>query len=599
MPFDGLAVRAISRELDPRLKDSRIDKVYQPEKDELVFSIRQPRGGSNRLLISANAKWSRIHLTEERKANPTHPSSFCMLLRKYLEGGKIKEIRQIGMERIIQIRIEAMNDFREWQDKLLICEFMGRHSNIILINPESNMILDAIKRINSEMSSLREVLPGREYFPPPSQGKLEPMTVEYESFASALWKQDENLDVATALFNLYTGISPFSARHICALAGLVTGIAVGECGEYELNRVYQATRDLIHSIDQGSSEPCIQYRKMTPIEFSPYRPLSRPEGIVLKTYPTMNEAYDTFFTQRLIQLRLQSMQESLVRKINEHLQKAYRKKFLQEGDLSEAGQKELYKTWGELLTSYAHRFKKGDMVAMVPDFITGEEIALPLDVRYTPIQNAQRFFKIYNKAQGAKRHLVRMMRENQEGIDYLESVAVAVKQAESPAEIEEIIDELEKEKYLVAASARGKKKALRSAPRQFRSSDGFEIRVGRNNLQNDRLTLKESKRTDLWLHAQQIPGSHVIISLPAHITSIDQVPDRTLEEAAGLAARFSQASTSAKVPVDYTFRANVKKPGGARPGMVIYDNYWTLMAIPNEDLVEQQPEMAITKEYRS
>ncbi|MDD4775168.1 MAG: NFACT RNA binding domain-containing protein [Syntrophomonas sp.] len=587
MPFDGLAVRAISRELDERLKDARIDKVYQPEKDELVFSIRPTQGGTMRLLISANPKWARIHLTEQRKPNPTHPPSFCMLLRKYLEGGKIKEIKQLGMERIIQIRIEAMNDFREWQDKYLVCEFMGRHSNIILVNPATNLVLDAIKRINSEMSSYREVMPGREYLLPPSQGKLEPLSADFESFAAALYQQDENLDAAAALFNIYTGLSSFSAGQICDTAGLPSGIAVGECGEFEMTRLFQATRDLIDSIDQGLIQPTVQYKKLIPIEFAPYFFRAGNESDRLKSFPSANDAYDAFFSQKLAQLKLQSLQDNLARKINEHLQKAYRKKFLQEGDLSQAGQKDLYKTWGELLTSYAHRFKKGDAAAVVPDFITGEDISLPLDVRYTPIQNAQRFFKIYNKAQGAKRHLVRMMKETQDGIDYLESVLVAVKQAESPAEIEEIIEELEKEKYLRAASARSKKQARRSTPRQFLSSDSLTIRVGRNNLQNDRLTLKESKRTDLWLHTQRIPGSHVIISLPPHITSIDQVPDRTLEEAAGLAARFSQASTAAKVPVDYTFRSNVKKPGGARPGMVTYDNYWTLLADPAVELVEQ------------
>ncbi len=586
MPFDGLTARAISRELDTCLKDGRIDKVYQPEKDELALSIRQIRGGTTRLLISANAQWSRLHITEERKANPNHPPTFCMLLRKHLEGGKIKQVEQIGMERIIRIRIEAMNDFREWQDKYLICEFMGRHSNIILVNPETNTVIDAIKRINSEMSSYREVLPGREYILPPSQGKMDPESADFESFADAMWKQDESTEVSKALFNTYTGLSLFSARHICAVSGLAAEVEAGECGQYELDRIYQATRSLLTAINSGSGHPTVQYKKNHPVEFSSFEPLTLAGPLVVKTFATMNEAADAFYSQRLSLLRLQSMQESLARKINEHLHKAHRKKFLQEGDLHQAGEKDMYKTWGELLTSYAHRFKKGDTVALVPDFITGEELALPLDVRYTPIQNAQRFFKIYNKAQGAKKHLVRMMKENQDGIDYLESVLVSVSQAESPAEIEEIIEELERENYVHAAPTRGRKKVQRSAPRQFISTDGLVIRVGRNNLQNDRLTLKESSRSDLWLHARQIPGSHVIISLPAHMTSIDQVPDRTLEEAAGLAAYFSQAASSAKVPVDYTFRFNVKKPGSARPGMVIYDNYWTIMAVPNGDEVE-------------
>lgn len=587
MPFDGLAIRAISRELNSLLVDSRIDKIHQPEKDELVFSIRRPRGGPLRLVISANPMWARIHITEQRKPNPNQPSALCMLLRKYLEGGKIKEIKQIGMERIIHIRIEALNEFREWQDKCLICEFMGRHSNIILVNPESGLILDAIKRVSSEISSLREVLPGREYVAPPGQGKLEPESVDFSTFAATLWQQDENMVVANALFNTCTGLSQYSAEQICLAAGLNKAMVIGECGEYELKRIYSWVRDIIYNVSQGEYSANVLYRKASPIEVAPFLPVEIVAPIMVKTYPSMNEACEAYYGQRLSQMRLQSMQNSLTRKVNEHLNKAYRKKQFQEGDLNQAAEKEIYKTWGELLTSYAHRFKKGDHFALVPDFDTGAEIEFPLDVRYTPIQNAQRFFKIYNKSQGTKRHLARMMAETQHVIDYLESVLVAVKQSESPADIQEIIEELEMEHYLKSAPARGsRKKTTRSAPRLFISSDGLEIRVGRNNYQNDRLTLKESKKTDLWLHTQKIPGSHVIVSLPPQIASIDQVPDHTLEEAAALAAYFSQASIAVKVPVDYTFRYNVKKPGGARPGMVVYDNYWTIIAVPSEDQVE-------------
>ncbi len=591
MPFDGLAIRAISRELNSLLIDSRIDKIHQPEKDELVFSIRRLRGGTIRLVVSANARWSRIHITEQRKPNPDKPTAFCMLLRKYLEGAKIKEIKQIGMERIVHIRIEALNDFREWQDKLLICEFMGRHSNIILVN-ESDMILDAIKRVGNEISSFREVMPGREYVSPPGQGKLEPEFTDILSFSEALWQQDENTIAANALFNICTGLSLFSAQQICTAAGLSEDMVIGECGEYELNRIYRLVLDIINSINVGEYSATVQYSKTNPIDVSPFLSGLTPALITVKTFSSMNEACDVYYGQKLDQIRLQSMQDSLTRKINEHLHKAYRKKHLQEADLAQAAEKEIYKTWGELLTSYAHRFKKGDRIALVPDFDSGEEVELPLDVRYTPIQNAQRFFKLYNKSQGAKKHLARMIAETQFVIEYLESVLVAVNQSESPAEIDEIIEELEREHYLRPIPTRGKKRLLRSLPRRFVSSDGLEIRVGRNNYQNDRLTLKESKKTDLWLHTQQTPGSHVIVSLAPYMTSIDHVPDSTLEEAAALAAHFSQATDAAKVPVDYTFRYNVKKPGGARPGKVIYDNYWTIMAVPRIEQIEQLPHEA-------
>lgn len=587
MPFDGLTIRAITRELDKELNDARIDKIHQPEKDELVLSIRQYKSGTIKLLISANARWARMHISSEKKPNPTQPSSFCMLLRKYLEGGKIKEIKQLGMERIVHIRIEALDDFREWKDKLLICEFMGRHSNIILVNPENGIILDAIKKYGSDVSSYREVLPGKEYVSPPDQGKLEPGKAEWNEFTRVMWQQEEDTGLAAALFNAYTGISPFSARHICQTCGLDPNLPVGQCGEFELSKVYYAIQELLANIDQGILTPAVQYdKKQLPLEFSPYQPVADNQTSI-EVCPAMNAACDRFFTDKMNRLRLDSMKTSLSRKIKEHLDKFYRKKFLQEGDLSKAYDNDIYKDWGELLTAYAHLYKKGDKEAVMNDFASGEKVTLTLDPRYTPIQNAQKYFKIYNKSRGARKHLQVLMAQNQQEIDYLESVLVAVQQAEDPAGIAEIIEELEKEGYLKSNAKKGKGREERSQPRRFVSSDGLRIMVGRNNRQNDWLTLRESDRNDLWLHTKEIPGTHVIISLPTTVKSIHDVPDRTLEEAATLAAYYSKASQSEKVPVDYTFRYNVKKPGGAKPGMVIYENYWTIMVNPCSPMVEQ------------
>lgn len=344
---------------------------------------------------------------------------------------------------------------------------------------------------------------------------------------------------------------------------------------------------MITNIDQGIINPIVQYHKNVPIEFTPYQPLTISADTATRAFASMNEACDAYYFQKLSQIRLESMQVNLTRNIKEHLNKSYKKKFLQEGDLSHAQENEKFRIWGELLTSYAYLYKKGDTVAILNDFYTGEQVSLNLDVRYTPIQNAQRFFKTYNKSRAAEQHLERLMEENQHGIDYLESVLVSVEQADSPAQLEEIIEELEKEGYIKARSARGKNKPERSQPRKYISSDGLEIFVGRNNHQNDRLTLRESDRNDLWLHTKNIPGTHVIVSLPPTIKSINQVPDKTLEEAAVLAAYFSKASSSPKVEVDYTFRFNVKKPGGARPGMVIYDNYWTIIVNPKSPDVQK------------
>ncbi len=581
MPFDGMAIKALVEELNSSLKDARIDKIHQPEKDELLLTTRHPKIGTHRLLISANARWSRMHITEARKENPKVPPSFCMLLRKYLEGGKIKGIRQVGFERIVHIDIEALDEFREWKSKILVCEFMGRHSNIILINPETRIILDAIKRYGSDLSSYREVLPGKEYIDPPSQDKLNPLELEYDSLVQKIWQEDHNRVLSSALFQSCTGISPFLGREICLSAGLDPNIPVEECGEYELTMVYRRLKALITDVSCGKTEPTVIYQDNQPVEFCPYRPASG----TYKTLDSFNDACDTFYTSKLNYLRLDSMKINLSRNIRVILDKAYKKQFFQTGDLNKAQENEKYRLWGELITAYSHQYSKGDTEAVLNDFYTGEPVSISLDPRYTPMQNAQKYFKIYNKSRKAINHLENLMARNQTEIDYLESVLVAIKQAERPAEIDEIVEELENEKY-AKGQAKKRSRPARSIPRKFISSDGMDILVGRNNRQNDLLSLKLAERTDLWLHTKNIPGTHVIVKIPQHIKSIHDMPDATLEEAALLAAYFSKAEQSEKVEVDYTFRSNVKKPGGARPGMVIYENYWTILVNPQEERIK-------------
>ncbi|MEN6327442.1 MAG: NFACT RNA binding domain-containing protein [Syntrophomonas sp.] len=585
MPFDGFTIRALCCELNQLLLDARIDKIYQPEKDELSLSIRQFRMGSLRFLVSSNARWTRMHIDNHKKANPAKPPAFCMLLRKYLEGGKIKEVKQIDFERIVQIRIEALDDFREWKDKLLICEFMGRHSNIILVNPESNIIIDAIKRYGSDLSAYREVLPGKEYKIPPSQDKLNPLEAGYEEFADNMWKQAEQSSMASALFQVFSGISPFSAREICLANGLDPDLAVGQCGENELSRVYTAIKKLLHDIDNGQVKPYVLYEHNMPLDYAAYEISSVSPPGKLHSCKSMNEACDLFYNDKLEKVRLDSMKINFSKNVKVILDKAYKKRFHQEGDLGKAQENLKYQLWGELITVYGHQLSKGQNQAVVDNFYTGESMEIALDPRYTPMQNAQKYYKLYNKSKKALHHLESLMAKNQGEIDYLESVMVLVKQAESSGEVHEIMDELEKEGY--QKERRTRPPAEKSQPRQFISSDGLQILVGKNNRQNDLLTLKQADKQDLWMHAQQIPGTHVIIKLPKEIKSIDDVPDATLEEAAGLAAYFSKAGQSEKVPIDYTFRSNVRKPGGAKPGMVIYDSYWTIMANPLAERIKQ------------
>ncbi|NLB87817.1 MAG: fibronectin/fibrinogen-binding protein [Syntrophomonadaceae bacterium] len=577
MPFDGLTIRAITKELQKDLIGGRIDKIYQPEKDEITIMIRQPKAANTKLLISANARWARIHTSSQKSNNPATPPNFCMLLRKYLEGGKIINIEQVDFERIIHIHIEALDDFREWKPKLLVCEIMGKHSNIILINPETNTIIDAIKKYGSETSSYREVLPGYEYITPPSQDKLNIITTNFETFTEHMWQQDSS-SLAKAIFNVLSGISPFSAEHICRVTGINPDMPVEECGEYELITVYQYIRNLIEDIDQGKIEGQIIYKKNTPIEYALF-PLEHIPEVRIKKYTSINETCDVFYSDKLSLAKLESQKINISRNIKDYLDKAYRKQYHLESDHSKAIDNDIYRIKGEIITANAYKLNKGDTEVELENFYTGETMKITLDPRYTPIQNAQRFFKIYNKSRSALIHLEQLMAKNKQEIDYLESVLVAVKDAHNIEEIEEIIEELEKEGYKKAKTTR-KKEVTRSIPRRFISSDNLEILVGKNNRQNDILTLKEAGKNDLWLHTKDIPGTHVIVKLPEKINSIHEFPDKTLEEAAGLAAYYSKAQNSNKVPVDYTFRYNVRKPSGAKPGMVLYDNYWTIMANP-------------------
>lgn len=580
MPFDGITIKALAFELN-NLCEGRIDKIHQPERDELALSIRNS-AGHVKLVISANSRWSRIHTSNTRKPNPTSPPSFCMMLRKVLEGGKIRSIEQIDFERIMHITIEAIDDFGDWKKKILVCEFMGKHSNIILVNPENNLIIDAIKKYGNDVSSFREVLPGKPYIAPPGQGKVNPISVSYTEFCSAMWQQTGNL--SDAIFKSMSGISPFSARQICLHCGLNADVPVDECGEYELTTIFKYIRDLIQACANGATTPGIVFKKNNPFEFAPY---TIQEISEFHSYPSINETCDFFYTELLNQARLESIKSNLSRQVRIMLDKAYKKKMAQEGDFNSAQDKEKYREWGELITTYAYQLHKGQTEAILTNYYNNQEVRIPLEARYTPIENAQRYYKTYNKSKRAINHLQELIRINQAEIDYLESVMVLIKRAESQDDIEDVIYELEKGGYIKTHTRRTGKQSVKTEPRHFVSSDGFDILVGRNNHQNDRLTLKQSERRDLWLHAKDIPGTHVIVRLPADIKSIDDVPDNTLEEAASLAAYFSKASESDKVAVDYTFRINVRKPSGSKPGMVIYDNYWTIMVNPRSEVVKR------------
>lgn len=591
MPFDGISIRALCQELDNHLLDARIDKIFQPEKDEIVLSIRT-KTGSCRLMISANPRWARCYLSSVKKENPSNPPAFCMLLRKYLEGGKIKAIHQCDFERIMYIDIEAMDDFREWKLKRLICEFTGRHSNIVLINLETNAIIDAIKRFNSEQNSYREVMPGRIYVEPPDQAKLNPLSYLFEAMVERIWNQPPQTELSQAVFNAFSGISPFSARQLCYKSALDPALPVEQCGEFEFGLIAQQLGQMFGPETTVTNTAYVAFQNGQAFEFAPYELVELGPRVEIETTEGINEACDRFYESKMGRLKLDSIKGNLSRNIKGFLDKAYKKQYHLQGDQERACENKKFKDWGELITAYAHELHKGSLQAEFNDFATGEPIMIDLDPRYTPIQNAQRYFKIYNKSRSALRHLESLQAQNDLEISYLESVLLSINQAENAGEIDEIVEELESEGYLKVRGKRKKAKLHRSEPRRFLSSDGLEILVGRNNRQNDLLSIKQAVSGDLWLHTKEVAGTHVIVKLPRSANNIDMVPDKTLEEAAILAAYFSKAEQSSKVEVDYTFRSNLRKPNGSKPGMVVYENYWTINVDPHDErlavLLEQQ-----------
>ncbi len=577
MPFDGLTISHLVKELNDQLSGQRIDKIYQPQKDELTLVIRQKKG-SSRLLISINPRWGRMYLSQERRENPLQPTAFCMLLRKHLEGAKILELAQQGFDRIVWIKVEALNDLMEWQEKILICEFTGRNANVVLVDPQKNVILDGMKRYGHELSSHREVQPGIEYVAPPSQNKLNPMDCDYKAFYESLWNNNPTTTIAMTLFRTFTGLSPATCSELCLLVGVEPDSPVGECGEYEFVKLHNI---ICRSLP--SKEPTVLMGANGPQDYYVFKPASR-NSYDFDTHDSINEAMDHFYTLRLKQLQFVSLRSNISRNVNTLLEKAYKKLFFQEGDLSRAQKSEILRISGELLTTYGYQITRGQTKVRLPNFDGQGETEIELAPHLTPHENAQRYFKQYAKAKNARRKLGKLISNSREDIRYLESVKLALNKATTIEEVEDITDELEEQGFAKAKSrGQGRKKGpTRSVPHHFMSTDGLSIWVGKNNRQNDVLTFKNSRRTDLWLHTQDYAGAHVILELSPSIESIEDVSTNSLEEAAILAAYFSQSKEADKVAVDYTFRSNVKKPRGARPGMVIYERYRTIYVSPSD-----------------
>lgn len=610
MALDGITLSYLTAELAPQLLGARIDKIQQPEKEEVHLILHQP-GTSLRLLLNAGATGARLHLTKESKKNPTSPPMFCMILRKHIEGGKILGLTQLGLERIITLSIQNYNEFGDLATLQLTLEIMGKHSNLLLVDPKTGIILDGMRRYSHALSRHREVLPGRPYLLPPSQGKVEEVSGE-DAFRQILYTEDLERKLTDILLARFNGIGPELALEIVVTSNLDGETRLSDCGEIDLVRLYQAYARL--GQQRGSNpDPRLYFRLdegKTPAAFT-FVPFQQYSGLPMTTLSSVNEVIARFFESKASHNTLEAKRGSLLKVVQEFRVHLARKLTIYEETLATARESFKYQRFGELITANLYRITPGMEAAAVEDYNLPELplIQIPLDPRLNAINNARRYYKLYNKAKAALQKTEPLRQAGLVELEYVDSLLVCLHQAASVAELEEVHTELVEQGYLAGRKeerkthplgkqgepsrrkSRGKSdtkpgdKPGKSPikPRFFQSSQGRPIVVGKNNKQNDYLTLKRGKPGDLWLHVKNIPGSHVLVPLAEGEEFPDDV---TLEEAAALAIHFSQARGSSQVPVDYTHVRQLKKPNGAKPGMVIYEQNWTLYLTPKPEVLE-------------
>jgi len=573
MPFDGVLTHFMAEELNSRLSGGRIGKIYQISRDTIILQIRA--GGENyRLLISSNASSPRIHLTEKQYETPDNPPVFCMVLRKHLSGAKVLGFEAAGFERVITMEAEATDELGDRSVKKLVAEIMGKHSNIILLNRD-NRIIDVIRHVDSQVNRVRELLPARTYMSPPAQDKLDPACEDsYRSILGGLKESGRRIE--NYLLDKLQGFSPVLCRELCSRALVDERKSAADLTSDEAARLVGALHDMMHTLlNQGPTPVVIQDSSGKAIDFHVTDLVQYPSR---KHYDTISQAIDSYYQSRQLKEAHSQKTLELVKTVGKLIEKCERRLSINVQAYEENKNFEQFRLFGELITSSIYALKKGMNSARIRNYYAeGEEYAeIPLDPHKTPQDNAQHYFKRYGKARTAFNYAKSQIESLKKELLWLESVMLSIESAEDNNQLQDIRLELYEQGYLKAFPKKGRKDTqLKSSPVRVVSSDGFEIFIGRNNKQNDRLTLKSARHEDIWLHVKNFPGSHVIIKAGGR-----QIPDSTLEEAAGYAAWYSKARSAPKVEVDYTLVRNVKKPSGAKPGMVIYVNYNTIMATP-------------------
>ena len=567
MAYDGIAVSNIRHDLAEEFTGGRISKIAQPEKDELLLTLKGT-DGQKRLLISASPSLPVIYLTEENKKSPMTAPNFCMLLRKHISGGRIVNITQPGFERILIFEIEHLDDLGDLCRKQLIVELMGKHSNIIFCDA-SGRILDSIKHISANISSVREVLPGRQYFIPRQEGKTSPLDLT-DGQALIQRLKSRPMPAARAIYSSYTGFSPLAAQEICYRSGIDGDAPVDSVTALQWDRLAETWIHFMDAIRNGDFYPNMILDEGRPLEFASYH-LTMYRDKETVPYDTVSHLLVDYYAKKAADTRIHQKSADLRHQVNVLLERTRKKYYLQQKQKKDTEKRDKYRKYGEMIHAYSYLLKKGMAGFENTDYETGKQMQVPLNKDLTPMENAAKYFARYNKLKRTDEALTIQLQETKDDLTHLESIAASLEIAENEADLVQIRQELADAGYLKRPSGKQKKSREVSQPYHYRSSDGFDIYVGKNNIQNDALTFRFAQGNDWWFHAKGMPGSHVIVRCKT-----GELPDRTFEEAGRLAGYYSAGRGSEKVEIDYLQKKNVKKPNKAKPGFVVYYTNYSL-----------------------
>ena len=579
MPFDGIFTNCIASELDQRLTGAGIERIYQPEKDEINMQIRTQKERV-RLVISANSAYPRIHITDHNKKNPENAPMFCMFLRKHLLGGRILSVSCDDYERIIVLHISTIDEMGDSTVKKLIVEIMGKRSNIILVNKD-DIILDAIKHVDEEVNRVREIMPARPYQMPPPQDKITINQFHPEVFQML----ESDLTCEKTILEHLKGFSPILCKEVCFRAGIDPKKPFSSLMPLEKSNLILQIDTIRKIIETTQYTYCIAYTPgeiPAPVDFHCFL---LTQMATVREFGSANAMLDEYFLSKDNSNRLEQRKSHLKKILHNNLTRCEKKLSLYEEQIRETADRETLRLYGELLTANLYTLKTGTKVALVQDYYAEDEryVEIPMDENKSPQQNAQSYYKKYQKAKSKYEYSIRQVEETSAELEYLQSVDQLLDDSTDDMIINEIQLELIDNGYIKETKSKKKlKNQGESKPHRYYSSDGLRIYVGKNNTQNDQLTLKTAQSNDIWLHTQKIPGSHVIIK-----KDYGEIPESTIYEAAMLAAYHSKAKQSGNVPVDYTRVKYVNKPRGAKPGMVIYTDYKTMHVTPDHKSIEK------------